>query len=50
MAWHEDALLAMESVGAAGVLAAWKDVMHKHFAVRKIELLMVDYRLSMLHT
>ena len=46
--WHEDALLTMESVGAAEVLAAWKDVMHKHFDTRKIELLMVDYRLSML--
>jgi serine phosphatase RsbU (regulator of sigma subunit) len=30
------------------VLAAWKDVVHKHFDARKIELLMVDYRLSML--
>jgi len=36
--WHNayrdmarDALLTMESVGAAEVLAAWKDVMHKHF-------------------
>jgi serine phosphatase RsbU (regulator of sigma subunit) len=48
VAWHEDALLAMESVGAAEVLAAWKDVVHKHFDARKIELLMVDYRLSML--
>ena len=46
--WHEDALLAMESVGAAEVLAAWMDVVHHHFAARKIELLMVDYRLSML--
>jgi serine phosphatase RsbU (regulator of sigma subunit) len=46
--WHEDALLAMESVGAAEVLAAWKDVVHQHFPARKIELLMVDYRFSML--
>ena len=48
VAWHEDALLAMESVGAAEVVAAWEDVVHKHFDARKIELLMVDYRLSML--
>ena len=46
--WHEDALLAMESVGAAEVLPAWKDVVHKHFGARKFELLMVDY-LSLIH-
>ena len=48
VAWHEDALLAMETVGAAEVLVAWKDVVHKHFGAREIELMMVDYRLSML--
>jgi serine phosphatase RsbU (regulator of sigma subunit) len=46
--WHEDALLAMESVGAAEVLPAWKEVVHKHFDARRIELLMVDYRFAML--